>query len=215
MRVGIFGGTFNPIHCGHLRSAEEVREAFSLDRVYFVPSARPPHKPGEELASAEDRLKMVKLAIADNPAFAASPVELEREGISYSVDTIHYFLTAVQPTSLAFIIGIDAFREIHSWKEHERIPTLCDIIVTSRPGEADPSMKQLLPVALKSSFWYDSPTRRYQHISGHSLSSYKITGLLIASSMIRDLIHQKRSIRYLVPSVVEDYINRHSLYRIR
>lgn len=215
MRVGIFGGTFNPIHCGHLRSAEEVREAFSLDRVYFVPSARPPHKSEEDMASAEDRFKMVELAIADNPTFAASSVELERSGLSYSVDTIRSFLITGQPSSLAFILGIDAFRELHLWKEYERIPTLCDIIVTSRPGEVASSLEQFLPVALKSMFWYDPSIRRYKHISGHSLSLYAITGLLIASSTIREIIRQERSIRYLVPSAVEAYINRHSLYRIR
>lgn len=215
MRVGIFGGTFNPIHYGHLRSAEEVCETFSLDRVYFVPSARPPHKAEEDIAPAEDRFKMVELAIADNPSFVASSVELEREGLSYSVDTIRYFLTTFQPSSLAFIVGIDAFRELHSWREYEQIPALCDIIVTSRPGETNPSMQQPLPVALKSAFWYDSSIRRYQHISGHSLSLYTITGLLISSSTIREIIHQERSIRYLVPSTVEAYINRHSLYRIK
>ena len=215
MQVGIFGGTFNPIHCGHLRSAEEVREAFSLDKVYFVPSAKPPHKAGEDIASAEDRFKMVELAVSDNPYFVASSVELERAGLSYSVDTIRYFLTMVQPTSLSFIVGIDAFRELHLWKEYELVPTLCDIIVTSRPGERVPSPEHLLPVALKSAFWYDSSTRRYKHISGHSLSLHAITGLLIASSTIREITRQERSIRYLVPSAVETYINRHSLYRIR
>ena len=215
MRIGIFGGTFNPIHCGHLRSAEEVREAFSLDRVYFVPSARPPHKPGEELAPADDRFKMVELAIADNPAFLVSAVELERPGLSYSVDTIRHFLTTIQPSSLAFIIGIDAFRELHSWKEYEQIPMLCDMIVTSRPGEEIPSSEQLLPVALKRTFWYDPSIRRYTHISGHFLSLYVIAGLLIASSTIRSMIRQERSIRYLVPATVEAYINRASLYRIR
>jgi len=152
MRIGIFGGTFNPIHCGHLRSAEYVREAFSLDRVYFVPAARPPHKSREEIVSAEHRLRMVELAVADNPCFAASSIELERAGPSYSIDTIRYFLSTLRPAALAFIVGIDAFRELSSWKEYETIPALCDIVVTSRPGEENPAGAHLLPVALKDAF---------------------------------------------------------------
>ena len=212
MRIGIFGGTFNPIHCGHLRSAEDVREAFSLERIYFVPSARPPHKSSEDLAPAEHRLKMVELAIADNPFFAASSVELERSGPSYSIDTIRYFLTTFRPSSLAFIIGIDAFRELHLWKEYEHIPTLCDIIVTSRPGEDASSFADILPVALKSSVWYDSSVSRYRHVSEHWLLLHNITGFFIASSTIRTMIRHGRSIRYLVPYAVEAYISQHHLY---
>jgi nicotinate-nucleotide adenylyltransferase len=214
MRIGIFGGTFNPIHCGHLRSAEDVREAFSLEKVYFVPSARPPHKSGEDIVPVEHRLKMVELAIADNPFFVASSVELERTGISYSIDTIRYFLSIFRPSYLAFIIGIDAFHELHLWKEYELIPTLCDIIVTSRPGENIPSLDHILPVALKSSFWYDSSIHMYRHVSGHSLFLHQIAGLLIASSTIRTMIRQGRSIRYLVPSIIEAYISHHHLYHI-
>jgi nicotinate-nucleotide adenylyltransferase len=213
MKIGIFGGTFNPIHCGHLRSAEDVREAFSLDRVYFVPAARPPHKSAEDLISADHRLKMVELAIADNPFFLASSIELERSGPSYSVDTIRYFLTFLRPTSLAFIIGLDAFRELPSWKEYECIPALCDIIVTTRPGETVPTSDQFLPVALKKSFWYDPHVHMYRHVSGHFLSLHHITGFSIASSTIRTTIRQGRSVRYLVPSVVEAYMLREQLYK--
>ena len=213
MRIGIFGGTFNPIHCGHLRSAEDVREAFSLDRVYFVPAARPPHKSGEGLAPAAHRLRMVELAIADNPCFAASSIELERAGPSYSIDTIRYFLSVFRPAALVFIVGIDAFRELSSWKEYETIPALCDIVVTSRPGEENPAAAHLLPVALKDAFWYDSPTHMFKHRSGHFLTLRSINGLSIASSTIRTMIQQGRSIRYLVPIAVETYIDCHHLYQ--
>lgn len=214
MKVGIFGGTFNPIHCGHLRSAEDVREAFALDRVYFVPAAHPPHKSAADLISAKHRLKMVELAVADNPFFLASSIELERSGPSYSVDTLRYFLTALQPASLAFIIGIDAFLDLASWKEYERIPALCDIIVTTRPGAMVPVVEQFLPVALKNSFCYDPQTHMYRHISGHSLILHHITGLSLASSTIRSIIRQGRSIRYLVPPTVEAYLLREGLYQI-
>jgi len=155
MRVGLFGGTFSPIHFGHLRSAEEVREAFSLDRVYFMPAARPPHKGGGDVAPAAHRLKMVELAVADNPFFSASAVEFERGGPSYSIDTIRHFLTTLQPAALSFIVGLDAFHELHTWKDYAAIPELCDLIVTSRPGLPTPPPEQLLPVALQTVFWYD------------------------------------------------------------
>jgi nicotinate-nucleotide adenylyltransferase len=213
MKIGIFGGTFDPIHYGHLRSAEDVREAFSLDRIYFVPSARPPHKNRADITPVEHRLKMVELAVADNPFFVASSVELDRRGPSFSVDTNRHFLNLLQPSSLAFILGIDAFRELPSWKNYEIIPTLCNVIVTTRPGEDTPSLEHLLPIALKSTFWYDSLAHMYKHTSGHVLTLYHITGLCIASSSIRMMIRQGRSLRYLIPPTVQTYLDDHHLYR--
>jgi nicotinate-nucleotide adenylyltransferase len=213
MRIGLFGGTFNPIHLGHLRSAEEIREAFTLDRVYFVPAARPPHKAGEDIASATHRLNMVELAVADNPFFSASAVELERQGLSYSIDTIRYFLTTIQPATLFFLAGFDAFREIHTWKDYAEIPALCDLIITSRPGLQFPPPEAVLPVALQNAFWYDSPQNMYHHTSGHSLFLYQLEGLDISASQVRKKIRHSQSIRYLVPLSVETYIQEHALYR--
>jgi nicotinate-nucleotide adenylyltransferase len=213
LKIGLFGGTFNPIHQGHLRSAEEVREAFALDRTYFIPAAQPPHKSGSDLAPATHRLKMVELAVADNPHFSASAIELERPGTSYSIDTIRYFLTAVQPASLLFIIGIDAFRELATWKDYSLIPRLCDLLVTSRPGTPTPPPDQFLPVALKTLFWYDPKTNVYRHTSGHSLVLHEIAGLDIAASTIRAKVREGKSIRYLVHPAVETYITHHALYQ--
>jgi nicotinate-nucleotide adenylyltransferase len=213
MRIGLFGGTFNPIHFGHLRSAEEVRETFALDRIYFIPSAQPPHKSGRDLAPARDRFAMVELAVADNPFFSASAVELERSGISYSVDTIRHFLTVLQPVTLVFIVGFDAFRDLTTWKDYAIIPKLCDLLVTSRPGMPIPPPNQLLPVALKTLFWYDPATNVHRHLSGHSLTFYEIAGLDIAASTVRTKVRQGRSIRYLVPPAIETYITHHALYR--
>ena len=145
MKVGLFGGTFNPIHLGHLRSAEEVRAAFALDRIYFIPSAAPPHKRETDIAPAQHRYNMVERAVADNPAFLASRIELDRSGPSFSVDTIRTFQDRGTYTSLAFLIGMDAFCEIDSWHAYLEIPSLCDLIVTSRPGVPTPSIDQLLP----------------------------------------------------------------------
>jgi nicotinate-nucleotide adenylyltransferase len=215
MRVGIFGGTFNPIHLGHLRSAEDVREAFALDQIYFVPAARPPHKGGEDVALAAHRLRMVELAVADNSFFAASAVELERVGTSYSVDTIRHFLATLQPDVLCFIVGLDAFREMHTWRDYTTIPSLCHLIVTSRPGLSTPPVNQVLPVALKSAFWYDSSIEMHRHSSGHTLALHEIAGLSIAASTIRERRRQGKSIRYLVTPAVESYIVHHSLYQLQ
>ena len=214
LKIGIFGGTFNPIHLGHLRSAEEIRETFALDRIYFVPAARPPHRSGDTLVSATHRLKMVELAVADNPFFQASAVELERTGPSYSVDTIRHFRHELEPAAIFFVVGIDAFREIHTWKEYASIPALCHLIVTSRPGVSTPPPEQLLPVALQPALWYDPAQRMYRHTSGHSLVFHEIHGLRISASQVRALLRQRKSIRYLVPSTVAAYIADNALYQL-
>ncbi len=213
MKVGLFGGTFNPIHCGHLRSAEEVCAAFTLDRIYFVPSASPPHKRTTDIAPAHHRYNMVERAVAANPAFFASRIELDRAGPSFSIDTIRTFRTRGTWTSLAFLIGMDAFREIETWKDYLEIPSLCDLIVTSRPGVPTPPLDQFLPVALRSAFWYDSVRQRYQHESGHTLTLYTLNGLHISASSIRDNLRAGRPTSCQLPPAVADYIATHALYR--
>lgn len=213
LKIGIFGGTFNPIHLGHLRSAEEIRETFGLHRIYFVPAARPPHRSEDTLVAAPHRLRMVELAVADNPFFQASAVELERTGPSYSVDTIRHFRHELDPVSLFFVVGLDAFRDIHTWKDYATIPALCHLIVTSRPGVSSPSPEQLLPVALQSALWYDPAHTMYRHTSGHSLIFHEIHGLQISASQVRALLRQRKSIRYLVPSTVAAYIANNALYQ--
>ena len=213
LKIGIFGGTFNPIHLGHLRSAEEIRETFALNRIYFVPAARPPHRSGDTLVSATHRLRMVELAVADNPFFQASAVELERTGPSYSIDTIRHFRHELEPASVFFVVGLDAFREIHTWKEYASIPALCHLIVTSRPGVPTPPQEQLLPVALQPALWYDSSLRMYRHTSGHTLIFHEIQGLQISASQVRATVRQGKSVRYLVPSPVAAYIADNALYQ--
>lgn len=213
LKVGIFGGTFNPIHLGHLRSAEEIRETFALDRIYFIPAARPPHRSGDTLVSATHRLRMVELAVADNPDFQASAVELERTGPSYSIDTIRSFLQTLEPSSLFFVVGLDAFREIHTWKEYASIPALCHLLVTSRPGVFTPPQEQLLPVALQPALWYDSSRKMYRHTSGHTLVFHEIQGLQVSASQVRAILRQGKSVRYLVPSSVAAYITDNNLYQ--
>src|SRR5215510_1256068 len=167
MNIGIFGGTFDPIHWGHLRSAEEVSESFGLERVYFIPASIPPHKRGQTHTPARDRLAMVRLAIAGKPRFAVSTVELRRPGVSYSVDTLREFARRLKRTDrLFFIIGLDAFREIGTWKDFGEIFPLCHFIVTSRPGSKENDPLKGTGVAVKKLFCYDFKNRSYKHRSG-------------------------------------------------
>ncbi len=212
-RLGILGGSFDPIHLGHLRSAEEVREALSLDRVYFVPANRPPHKPERRLAEGGARLAMLEIAIAGNPAFRASPVELERGGTSYSIDTLQSFATTEPGALLFFIVGIDTFREMNTWKDVARLFEAASVVVTSRPPNAVERSIQHLPVAAQEAFCYDSSTLSYRHRSGTRLSFLSITGIDVSATDIRERVHRGQSIRYLVPADVERYIQQHGLYR--
>ncbi|MGH7899722.1 MAG: nicotinate-nucleotide adenylyltransferase, partial [Candidatus Binatia bacterium] len=132
-RVGVIGGSFDPIHLGHLRSAEEVREAADLELVHFVPAANPPHKPDRRLADGRMRLAMVQLATATNPFFRASSLEIDRGGVSYSVDTLAVIAATERDAELHFIVGIDAFREMPTWRDVPRIFELATVVVTSRP----------------------------------------------------------------------------------
>jgi nicotinate-nucleotide adenylyltransferase len=214
-RIGIFGGTFNPIHIGHLRSAEEVREAQGLDRILFVPSAQPPHKQAAGLVSAAHRLAMVRLAIAGNPSFRVSPIEIERGGRSFSVDTLRALRTRLPRARFAFILGIDAFREIATWKDFRSIFTLCDLVVTSRPPVHAAALRAALPVAVRSEFCYRPASRTLEHRTGNQIVFQRLSDLDVSASALRDRLLHHQSIRYLVPTSVERYITRHGLYAPR
>ncbi|MEE9550445.1 MAG: nicotinate-nucleotide adenylyltransferase [Candidatus Binatia bacterium] len=216
MKIGLFGGTFDPIHWGHLRSAEEVREAFSLDRVLFVPASNPPHKKIRPRTSARDRFEMVRLAISRNSGFSLSDVELLRRGKSYSIDTIRYFARRESPKkSLYFILGLDAFREIDSWKDVQEIFPLCHLIVTSRPGSGDTLSLKNIPVAVRRGVCYDPRKKAFRHKSGTYFFFTRITDIAISASEIRNRVRGGKSIHYLVPQEVETYIKKKGLYRGR
>ncbi|MBI2358830.1 MAG: nicotinate (nicotinamide) nucleotide adenylyltransferase, partial [Deltaproteobacteria bacterium] len=209
--------TFDPIHWGHLRSAEEVREAFGLSRVLFIPAANPPHRIGQPGAPARHRLEMVRLAVAKNPGFGLSTVEVSRPGKSYSIDTLRYFAAGKRAGQDAhyFILGLDAFREICSWKDFEEIFPLCHLIVTSRAGCTEPMSLRGMPVAVRRLFCYHPAKKAYQHQSGTFLYFYKITDIGISASGIRRLLMERKSIRYLVPLEVATYIRKRGLYQRR
>ena len=213
-RVGLFGGTFNPIHYGHLRAAEEIREFFHLSRVFFVPARIPPHKNGTTITSPSHRLRMVQLAIEDNAFFAASDFEVKQKRTSYSIYTIEHFRETVGPhTELFFLMGIDSFREIITWKDYVRLFSLINLVVMSRPRFSRPDPSHILPVDVAKDFDYNRDHHFFRHPSGHRLYFHEITLLEISSSAIRRQIRQGQSVRYLIPPAVEDYTTKHGLFR--
>jgi nicotinate-nucleotide adenylyltransferase len=212
MRVGLFGGTFNPIHLGHLRGAEEIRETFDLGKVIFIPAAIPPHKGMGGMMDASHRLEMVRLAVSTNPYFSVSDIELERSGKSYSIDTIRHF-REIHQGPLFFILGRDAFLEIETWKEFKTLFSLCHFIVMARPGSQEKGHGSALPGGLTPYFKYHPAAEAWVHASGNNLSLKEITFLDISSTKVRLLMERGESIRYLIPTEVEAYIREKGLYQ--
>jgi nicotinate-nucleotide adenylyltransferase len=213
--IGIYGGTFNPIHLGHLRAAQEVAETLDLDRVLFVPSARPPHKRdgAGALAPAADRLAWVRAAVADNPLFEVDPIEVERRGPSYLVDTLLEIgaRTAGPPV---FILGQDAFSEMGTWREPERIVTLAHFAVTTRPPIVEGKLGEWIPTALRGAFELDPDGASGRHReTGTWIRLLPITPLDISATELRARIRTERSIRYLVPEGVRESIVESGCYR--
>lgn len=212
MKIGIFGGTLNPIHFGHLRSAEEVREAFSLDKVLFVPSAFPPHKRKEDVELPQHRIEMTRIAIEGNRYFDVSDMEAKRGGFSYSVDTVEQIKKERPDAEIHFILGVDAFFEIESWKDYRRFLSLCNFIIVTRPGYERKSLAESLPLEVRDEFCYDSAKGCYGHALGHCLNFLEVTLLDISSTEIRKRLKTGKSIKYLVPQKVEEYLKENKLY---
>jgi nicotinate-nucleotide adenylyltransferase len=211
MRVGLYGGSFNPIHFGHLRAAEEDREIIGLDLLYFIPAASPPHKRSDGLAPAEQRLNMVRLATKGNRHFMVSDAEIRRAGRSYTIDTVRHFQKSLRvPAELHLIMGTDQFDELPSWKQSDELVRLCNIAVHLRPDDGSESSRGSL-AALKH-FGYVRRDDHYVHTGGHTLSFITTTFLPISATMIRRKIAAQESVRYLLPDDVAEYIRRHKVY---
>jgi nicotinate-nucleotide adenylyltransferase len=215
MKIGILGGTFNPIHLAHLRIAEEVQRVCELDRVLFIPAAEPPHKDVAGEISFSHRLAMVEAAIRDYPDFQASDLELQRSGKSFSVDTLEILCQQDPEGERYFIIGLDSYRDIASWKDYARIFSLSHLVVITRPGVLVNEPLGPLPVAIRDDFCYDKCTEKIQHKSGNYLIFSQETNLDISSTQIRKMLANRQQIRHLVPLVVADYIEEHSLYQTK
>lgn len=212
MKVGLLGGTFNPIHNAHLRVAETVRDRLALDRIIFIPAATPPHKELAGAISFEHRKNMVERAIADNAHFAVSDIEQQRGGRSYTVDTLRELQQSSPDDEHFFIIGSDSFLEIASWFNISEIFRLANIVVVERPAAAISDLTAPLPVALRSEFCYIHDEMRLTHRSGFSVFYLPDTPLAISSSAVRQLLREGRSIRYLVPDRVARYIDEKRIY---
>lgn len=205
MAIGVFGGTFDPVHIGHLRVAEEVRETFSLDKVYFVPARVQPLKLSADCAGAEDRVRMLKMSLAGNTFFRASTIEIQRGGISYSIDTVRYF--ARRFGQIYFIMGMDAFLEIGRWKDWAELISSAEIVVMVRPGRVFRGFPEALKKQVRK-----AGKATYEHASGRRIYLLDITQLDVSSTRIRELAREGKSIKYLVPSTVERYIISRGLY---
>lgn len=214
-RIALFGGAFNPIHVGHLRAGLEIREAFNLERVIFVPTALPPHKDLSDLLPFRRRLHMVRLALAGCPYFQVSDFEGKQKGKSYSIRTIRHFRRLLgSKAELFFILGLDAFLEIHTWKDYRRLFTLCHFVVMDRPGYLGRgrAIREYVFDRLSEEFLYFPRERRFQHPSGFSVFLFPVTRLDISSTLIRKLRREGRSVRFLLPEKVENYLLEHRLY---
>jgi nicotinate-nucleotide adenylyltransferase len=214
MKWGLFGGTYDPIHLGHLRCAEEVLEIFDLNRIIFVPASKPPHKIDADITSFHHREQMITLAIEGNPVFSFSNVEKERKDTSYSVETVEYILKKyMENLELYFILGQDAFHAIQTWKDWQRLLLLCNFVVMTRPGYEDRGLEGILPADFASRFTYDDTVKGFRGPTGHVIFFRGVTFLDISSSDIRQRVKSGKSIKYLVPEAVRHYIVKNSLFR--
>tara|TARA_Y100000588_G_scaffold219986_1_gene233923 strand:- start:1774 stop:2439 length:666 start_codon:yes stop_codon:yes gene_type:complete len=219
LRTGIQGGTFDPIHFGHLSSAEDVSFQLELDRVIFVPSGTPPHKSSPLMASSVDRLDMVEMAIEGHPLFRSDSVELDREGLSFTVDTLRILAnTSCKGDEIFFIIGEDAFLNLHTWKDPLEVLEKVNFAVTIRQmSSAKEIMLELkkrfedLSVRFDFNFLFDNRCRILN--SNMFIEFIPIRRLDISSSDIRENIQNSRSIRYLLPRTVERFIIDKKLYK--
>ena len=213
MKWGLFGGTFDPIHFGHLRAAQELIELLHLDRVIFIPAGLPPHKTERVITPFEQRLQMVRMAISGNDQFSFSDVENLRPGKSYSIDTVQYFLDSHHKgLELYFITGQDAFDAITTWREWEKLLSLCHFAVMTRPGYENKGLIHILPVEQASRFVYDKQNEIFKEPQGRGIYFRRTTFLDISSSDIRERVRTGQSVRYLTPGDVIRYIASNNLY---
>jgi nicotinate-nucleotide adenylyltransferase len=197
MRLGLMGGTFDPVHWGHLILAEQARERFGLEKVLFVTAAQPPHKLGEPVTDARHRLEMTRLAVEDNDRFELSTIEMDRPGPSYTIDTVKQILEAYgAETELFLLLGTDEGRDLMKWRDPYEIKKLARIVVANRPGVPDSEVLSALPEDF-----------------ARGIEPLLMPGVDISSTDLRERVRSGRSIKYLVPEAVESYILQERLYR--
>lgn len=199
MAIGLIGGTFNPIHMGHLLIGEYIREEWDLDRIIYIPSANPPHKTGGDVMEAGNRMKLVELAIRDNPYFQLSDIEFRREGYSYTIDTIRQMSIEYPYEKLYFIIGTDTLFELETWKQFKEIAKEIEFIMYGRGTHSAKDVDEKL-----------------RHLGDeYEFRIYRSTGpeVEISSTQIRDRIKRGLSIKYMVPDALMEEIEKESLFK--
>lgn len=215
-RIGIMGGTFNPIHYGHLVTAQEAIDQFSLDKVIFIPTGEPPHKVSDVIAGPNARYIMTVIATASNPRFFVSRIEIERQGKSYTIDTLRELKSSYpENTQFYFITGADAILEILTWKDTEEIITLCKFIAATRPGydlsRLEDLKKKLFDNSLNSRAEKDRSQIKKE--IRDTVLVMEVPALAISSTDIRNRIKNSRSVSYLLPEGVANYILKYGLYK--
>jgi len=211
-RVGLLGGSFNPIHYGHLLLADEVLETLGLDRLLFVPAAAPPHKPATQLAPAADRYEMVRLAIADHPKFAVSDLELRRPGPSYTVETLEAL--AAGGDELFYVVGSETFLDLLTWREPRRIARLARLVVIPRAGsafdaESAAAQKVLREIGVEGGFVHDLSGG----VPSRGVLIVHATSLPLSASELRRRVREGRSLAFRMPPAAIAYVRSHGLYR--
>jgi nicotinate-nucleotide adenylyltransferase len=200
LRLGIMGGTFDPIHYGHLVTAEAVRDEFKLDKVIFVPAGNPPHKVERRVTDKKHRYLMTILATITNPFFEVSSIEIDREGYTYTIDTIKEFRKLYgEETLFYFITGADAVLEILTWKNADELLRLCYFVAATRPGIEGNKIDQELD--------------KIRKLYGDVIYKVTVPSLAISSTDIRERVAKGRPIKYLLPEPVERYIQKYNLYK--
>jgi nicotinate-nucleotide adenylyltransferase len=219
MRLGLYGGAFNPIHRGHLLVAEAAKTRLGLETVLFIPTGDPPHKPSSDVIPAAHRLEMVRLAIAPYPSFQLSDIETRRSAKSYTVDTVRE-LRKIYPadTRFVFIIGLDAFTELPGWREPERLLELCEFAVVSRPGNLFKSLEKMTILGITETAPLDRLDAGRVEVAevrlknGQSLWGLPIPPCDVSAKDIRNRLGCRQSVENLLPATVSSYILQHNLF---
>jgi nicotinate-nucleotide adenylyltransferase len=211
-RLGIMGGTFDPVHLGHLRTAEEAIDILGLDEMLFIPAGTPPHKPGMQVLAFRHRRRMVELAISSNPRFRLSDIERGVPGKSYTVNTLRTLRERFTGMELFFLVGLDAFLEMDTWFQYRELFRLANITVLRRPGSGEDDVLGFLRGKVSELYRNVSEAGVFSHPELFSVYYLHNTQLDISSSGIRELAASGRSIRYLVPEDVWSYIGEEGLY---
>ena len=202
-RIGILGGSFNPVHNAHLRLAVEAAEQAGLDRVDLVPAAKPPHKQDTNLLPFSERCRHLELVLQDRPLFSLNRLEGRREGPSYTVDTLREYRQSSPEDAICFILGADEFLHLPNWHRWELIPELANLVVASREKESHQAIRTFIADWFPSARNREGESPCWELLNGGSLQMIEMPSLDISSTMIRDRLDRGKSLAWLVPEVVE------------